>query len=79
MILFYQKSSEETKEITEILKNFKNVKYVDVDENKALVEEYSIKEAPTLIISTDDDTSEENIFVGVKEIEAFLEAKSEDF
>lgn len=79
MILFYQKSSEETKEIIEILKNFKNVKYVDVDENKALVEEYSIKEIPTLIISTDDDTSEENIFVGIKEIEAFLEAKSEDF
>lgn len=79
MILFYKKNSKESEEVIEILKDFENVKYVDVEENKTLVEEYSVKVFPTLIVSTDDDVSEENIFVGLKEIESFLEVEEEDF
>lgn len=79
MILFYKKNSKESEEVIEILKDFENVKYVDVEENKSLVEEYSVKVFPTLIISTDDDISEENVFVGLKEIESFLEVEEEDF
>ena len=79
MILFYKKNSKESEEVIEILKDFENVKYVDVEENKSLVEEYSVKEFPTLIVSTDDDISEENVFVGLKEIESFLEVEEEDF
>ncbi|MGL5413700.1 thioredoxin domain-containing protein, partial [Cetobacterium sp.] len=72
MILFYKKNSKESEEVIEILKDFENVKYVDVEENKTLAEEYSVKVFPTLIVSTDDDVSEENVFVGLKEIESFL-------
>ena len=79
MILFYKKNSKESEEVIEILKDFENVKYVDVEENKTLAEEYSVKVFPTLIVSTDDDVSEENIFVGLKEIESFLEVEEEDF
>ena len=79
MILFYKRNSKESEEVIEILKDFENVKYVDAEENKSLVEEYSIKEFPTLIVSTDDDISEENIFTGLKEIESFLEVEEEDF
>lgn len=79
MILFYKKNSKESEEVIEILKDFENVKYVDVEENKSLVEEYSVKVFPTLIVSTDDDVSEENVFVGLKEIESFLEVEEEDF
>lgn len=79
MILFYKKNSKESEEVIEILKDFENVKYVDVEENKSLVEEYSVKVFPTLIVSTDDDISEENVFVGLKEIESFLEVGEEDF
>ena len=79
MILFYKRNSKESEEVIEILKDFENVKYVDVEENKSLVEEYSIKEFPTLIVSIDDDISEENIFIGIKEIESFLEVEEEDF
>lgn len=79
MILFYKKNSKESEEVIEILKDFENVKYVDVEENKSLAEEYSVKEFPTLIVSTDDDVSEENVFVGLKEIESFLEVEEEDF
>lgn len=79
MILFYKKNSKESEEVIEILKDFENVKYVDVEENKTLAEEYSVKVFPTLIISTDDDVSEENVFVGLKEIESFLEVEEEDF
>ena len=79
MILFYKKNSKESEEVIEILKDFENVKYVDAEENKSLVEEYSIKEFPTLIVSIDDDISEENIFTGLKEIESFLEVEEEDF
>lgn len=79
MILFYKKNSKESEEVIEILKDFENVKYVDVEENKSLAEEYSVKEFPTLIVSTDDDISEENVFVGLKEIESFLEVEEEDF
>ena len=79
MILFYKKNSKESEEVIEILKDFENVKYVDVEENKKLAEEYSVKVFPTLIVSTDDDVSEENIFVGLKEIESFLEVEEEDF
>lgn len=79
MILFYKKNSKESEEVIEILKDFENVKYVDVEENKSLAEEYSVKVFPTLIVSTDDDISEENIFVGLKEIESFLEVEEEDF
>lgn len=79
MILFYKKNSKESEEVIEILKDFENVKYVDVEENKSLVEEYSVKIFPTLIVSTDDDISEENVFVGLKEIESFLEIEEEDF
>lgn len=79
MILFYKKNSKESEEVIEILKDFENVKYVDVEENKTLVEEYSVKVFPTLIVSTDDDVSEENVFVGLKEIESFLEVEEEDF
>lgn len=79
MILFYKKNSKESEEVIEILKDFENVKYVDVEENKSLTEEYSVKEFPTLIVSTDDDISEENVFVGLKEIESFLEVEEEDF
>ncbi|MBC2853472.1 MAG: hypothetical protein ACRDAG_09420 [Cetobacterium somerae] len=79
MILFYKKNSKESEEVIEILKDFENVKYVDVEENKSLVEEYSVKVFPTLIVSTDDDISEENVFVGLKEIESFLEVEEEDF
>lgn len=79
MILFYKKNSKESEEVIEILKDFENLKYVDVEENKSLVEEYSVKVFPTLIVSTDDDISEENVFVGLKEIESFLEVEEEDF
>ena len=79
MILFYKKNSKESEEVIEILKDFENVKYVDVEENKSLAEEYSVKVFPTLIVSTDDDISEENIFVGLKEIVSFLEVEEEDF
>lgn len=79
MILFYKKNSKESEEVIEILKDFENVKYVDVEENKSLVEEYSVKVFPTLIVSTNDDISEENVFVGLKEIESFLEVEEEDF
>lgn len=79
MILFYKKNSKESEEVIEILKDFENVKYVDVEENKSLAEEYSVKVFPTLIVSTDDDISKENIFVGLKEIESFLEVEEEDF
>lgn len=79
MILFYKKNSKESEEVIEILKDFENVKYVDVEENKSLAEEYSVKEFPTLIVLTDDDISEENVFVGLKEIESFLEVEEEDF
>ena len=79
MILFYKKNSKESEEAIEILKDFENVKYVDVEENKTLAEEYSVKVFPTLIVSTDDDVSEENVFVGLKEIESFLEVEEEDF
>ena len=79
MILFYKKNSKESEEVIEILKDFENVKYVDVEENKTLAEEYSVKVFPTLIDSTDDDVSEENVFVGLKEIESFLEVEEEDF
>ncbi len=79
MILFYKKNSKESEEVIEILKDFENVKYVDVEENKSLAEEYLVKEFPTLIVSTDDDISEENVFVGLKEIESFLEVEEEDF
>ncbi|ERT67908.1 hypothetical protein HMPREF0202_02196 [Cetobacterium somerae ATCC BAA-474] len=79
MILFYKKNSKESEEVIEILKDFENVKYVDVEENKSLAEEYSVKVFPTLIVSTDDDISEENVFVGLKEIESFLEVEEEDF
>ena len=79
MILFYKKNSKESEEVIEILKDFENLKYVDVEENKSLTEEYSVKEFPTLIVSTDDDISEENVFVGLKEIESFLEVEEEDF
>ncbi|MCX3066043.1 MULTISPECIES: thioredoxin domain-containing protein [Cetobacterium] len=79
MILFYKKNSKESEEVIEILKDFENVKYVDVEENKTLAEEYSVKVFPTLIVSTDDDVSEENVFVGLKEIESFLEVEEEDF
>lgn len=79
MILFYKKNSKESEEVIEILKDFENVKYVDVEENKTLAEDYSVKVFPTLIISTDDDVSEENVFVGLKEIESFLEVEEEDF
>ena len=79
MILFYKRNSKESEEVIEILKDFENVKYVDAEENKSLVEEYSIKEFPTLIVSIDDDISEENIFIGIKEIESFLEVEEEDF
>ena len=79
MILFYKRNSKESEEVIEILKDFENVKYVDAEENKSLVEEYSIKEFPTLIVSIDDDISEENIFTGLKEIESFLEVEEEDF
>ncbi|MCQ8211199.1 circadian clock KaiB family protein [Cetobacterium somerae] len=79
MILFYKKNSKESEEVIEILKDFENVKYVDVEQNKSLAEEYSVKVFPTLIVSTDDDISEENIFVGLKEIENFLEVEEEDF
>lgn len=79
MILFYKKNSKESEEVIEILKDFENVKYVDVEENKTLAEEYSVKIFPTLIVSTDDDVSEENVFVGLKEIESFLEVEEEDF
>ncbi|MEG0514603.1 MAG: thioredoxin domain-containing protein, partial [Cetobacterium sp.] len=78
MILFYKKNSKESEEVIEILKDFENVKYVDVEENKTLAEEYSVKVFPTLIVSTDDDVSEENVFVGLKEIESFLEVEEED-
>lgn len=79
MILFYKKNSKESEEVIEILKDFENVKYVDVEENKSLTEEYSVKVFPTLIVSIDDDISEENVFVGLKEIESFLEVEEEDF
>ena len=79
MILFYKKNSKESEEVIEILKDFENVKYVDVEENKTLAEEYSVKVFPTLIVSTDDDVNEENVFVGLKEIESFLEVEEEDF
>lgn len=79
MILFYKKNSKESEEVIEILKDFENVKYVDVEENKSLAEEYSVKVFPTLIVSIDDDISEENVFVGLKEIESFLEVEEEDF
>ena len=79
MILFYKRNSKESEEVIEILKDFENVKYVDAEENKSLVEEYSIKEFPTLIVSIDEDISEENIFTGLKEIESFLEVEEEDF
>ena len=79
MILFYKKNSKESEEVIEILKDFENVKYVDVEENKSLVEEYSVKVFPTLIVSTDDAISDENVFVGLKEIESFLEVGEEDF
>ena len=79
MILFYKRNSKESEEVIEILKDFENVKYVDAEENKSLVEEYSIKEFPTLIVSIDDDISEENIFIGIKEIESILEVEEEDF
>lgn len=79
MILFYKKDSEESNEVIELLKDFENVKYVDVDENLSLAKEYSIEKTPTLIVAVDDDISEEDIFVGLKEIEAFLEVENEDF
>ncbi|MGL5208949.1 thioredoxin domain-containing protein [Cetobacterium sp.] len=79
MILFYKKNSKESEEVIEILKDFENVKYVDVEENKTLAEEYSVKVFPTLIVSTDDDVSEENVFIGLKEIESFLEVEEEEF
>ena len=79
MILFYKKDSKESEEAIELLKDFENVKYVEIEEEKSLAEEYSVKKAPTLIIATDDDISEENVFVGLKEIESFLEVEDEDF
>lgn len=79
MILFYKRDSKDSEEAIELLKDFENVKYVEIDENENLVNEYSIKKTPTLIVATDDDIGEENVFVGIKEIESFLEVEDEDF
>ncbi len=79
MILFYKRDSKDSEEAIELLKDFENVKYVEIDENENLANEYSIKKTPTLIVATDDDIGEENVFVGIKEIESFLEVEDEDF
>lgn len=81
MILFFDKNSKESQEAIEVLKEFENVKFVDISEakNKELAKEYSVEKIPALILSSDDDISEEDILVGLDQIEAFLESEEEDF